>query len=64
MNGLYYPINDFGPLMKGLVIGGLGIFDVFLAPFAIGGGLPACWLEWLHRNGRSTMSREFIDGCI
>ena len=33
-----YPINDFGPIMKGLAIGGLGIFHVFLAQFAIGGG--------------------------
>jgi hypothetical protein len=32
-----YPNNDFGPAMKGLVIGGLGIFHVFLAQFAIGG---------------------------
>ena len=24
MNELYYPVNDFGPLMKGLVVGGLG----------------------------------------
>ena len=61
MNELYYPINDFEPLMKGLVIGGLGIFHVFLAQFAIGGGLLACWLEWLHGTGRSTIGREFID---
>ena len=61
MNELYYPINDFGPLMKGLVIGGLGIFHVFLAQFAIGGGMLACWFEWLHGTGRSTLSREFID---
>lgn len=32
----YFPLRDFGPLMKGLVIGGLGIPHVFLAPFAIG----------------------------
>ncbi|MEO2035360.1 MAG: cytochrome c [Planctomycetaceae bacterium] len=61
MHELYYPINDFGPLMKGLVIGGLGIFHVFLAQFAIGGGMLACWFEWLHGTGRSTLSREFID---
>jgi len=24
-----YPVNDFGPIMKGLAIGGLGIFHVF-----------------------------------
>ena len=61
MNELYYPINDFEPLMKGLVVGGLGIFHVFLAQFAIGGGMLACWFEWLHGSGRSTLSREFID---
>jgi cytochrome bd-type quinol oxidase subunit 1 len=61
MNELYYPINDFEPLMKGLVLGGMGIFHVFLAQFAIGGGLLACWLEWLYGTGRSTISREFID---
>ncbi len=61
MNELYYPVNDFGPLMKGLVIGGLGIIHVFLAQFAIGGGLLACWFEWLHGTGRSRLSREFID---
>ncbi len=30
-----YPNNDFGPAMKGMVIGGLGIFHVLLAQFAI-----------------------------
>ena len=35
----YYPVNDFGPLMKGMVIGGVGILHVFLAQFAIGGGM-------------------------
>ena len=29
-----YPLNDFGPLMHGMVIGGLGIFHVFVAQFA------------------------------
>ena len=27
----YYPVNEFGPLMKGLVIGGVGILHVFIA---------------------------------
>jgi hypothetical protein len=35
----YYPVNDFGPLMKGMVIGGVGILHVFLAQSAIGGGM-------------------------
>jgi mono/diheme cytochrome c family protein len=61
MDELYYPINDFGPVMKGLVIGGLGIVHVFLAQFAIGGGMLACWIEWLHGSGRSKLTRGFLD---
>jgi mono/diheme cytochrome c family protein len=58
----YYPINDFGPVMKGMVIGGLGIFHVFLAQFAIGGGLLMCYLEWLSQRGQSPHARSFVDG--
>ncbi len=58
----YYPINDFGPLMKGLVIGVLGIVHVFLAQFAIGGGLLLCYFEWLSQTGRCRMARQFVDG--
>ena len=61
MSELYSPVNDFGLLMKWLVIGGLGIVHVFLAQFAIGGGMLACWFEWLHGTRRSTLSREFIN---
>ena len=39
--------------MKGMVIGGLGIFHVFLAQMAIGGGMLLCYFEWLRRTGRS-----------
>src|SRR5689334_6161409 len=41
----YYPLNDFGPVMKGMVIGGMGIFHVFVAQFAIGAGVLITWLE-------------------
>ena len=61
MSELYSPVNDSGPLMKGLIIGGLGIVHVFLAQFAIGGRVLACWFEWLRGTQRSTLSREFID---
>ena len=44
----WYPVNDFGPLMKGLVIGGVGIVHVFLAQFAIGGGM----LMWYFERAR------------
>lgn len=56
-----YPINDFGPLMKGLAIGGLGIFHVFLAQFAIGGGFLMCYLQWLDMKRKSTVARAFLD---
>ena len=59
---LYYPINDFGPLMKGLVIGGLAITHVFLAMFAIGGGMLMCYFQWLSQDGRCRHTRRFIDG--
>lgn len=58
----YYPINDFGPLMKGMVIGGMGIFHVFLAQFAIGGGMLLCYFQWLAQSGRSSTARGFLDG--
>ena len=34
---IYYPVNDFGPAMRGMVIGAVGILHVFLAQFSIGG---------------------------
>ena len=51
-----YPINDFGPIMKGLAIGGLGIFHVFLAQFAIGGGFLMCYLQWLAMKRQSKVA--------
>jgi cytochrome bd ubiquinol oxidase subunit I len=57
-----YPVNDYGPLMPGLVIGGLGILHVFLAQFAIGGGMLMCYFQWLAQTGRSELARTFTDG--
>ena len=62
MTLIYYPIQDYGPLMKGMVIGGLGIFHVFLAQMAIGGGMLLCYFEWLRRTGRSRNAGRFING--
>ena len=62
MQDLYYPVNDFGPLMKGLAIGGLGIGHVFLAEFAIGGGLLMCYFQWLAQARGSQAARQFTDG--
>ena len=56
-----YPVNDYGPVMKGLAIGGLGIFHVFLAQFAIGGGFLMWWFEWLGQTGREPLARKLID---
>lgn len=57
----YYPVNDFGPLMKGLVIGGVGILHVFLAQFAIGGGMLMWYFERLGQRGHQD-ARTFVDG--
>jgi cytochrome bd-type quinol oxidase subunit 1 len=57
-----YPIQDYGPLMKGMMIGGLGIFHVFLAQMAIGGGMLLCYFEWLRRTGKSRGAGRFISG--
>jgi cytochrome bd ubiquinol oxidase subunit I len=62
MEAVLYPVNDFGPLMKGLAIGGLGIFHVFTAHFAIGGGMLLCYFQWLAMTGRSKSARAFMDG--
>ena len=56
----YYPVNEFGPLMKGMVIGGVGILHVFLAQFAIGGGLLLLYFERLR--AKEPDARAFVDG--
>jgi cytochrome bd-type quinol oxidase subunit 1 len=57
----YYPVNEFGPLMKGLVIGGVGILHVFLAQFAIGGGMLLYHFERVAQRGDAD-ARAFVDG--
>jgi len=57
----YYPVNEFGPLMKGLVIGGVGILHVFLAQFAIGGGALLYYFERVAQRGDGD-ARAFVDG--
>ena len=61
MDQPFYPINSMEPAMKGLVIGALGIFHVFTAQFAIGGGMLGCYFQWLGRDGRRPHLRVFID---
>jgi hypothetical protein len=48
--------------MPGLVIGGVAIFHVFLAQFAVGGGLLMCYFQWLAMTGRNPHARRFVDG--
>src|SRR3954468_15121854 len=48
--------------MKGLVIGGVGILHVFLAQFAIGGGMLLCYFERLVQRGRESDARKLVDG--
>ena len=62
MNPPYYPVTDFGPVMKGMAIGTLGIVHVFLAMFAIGGGMLMCYFQWLAQTGRCANARRFVDG--
>jgi len=59
---VYYPTQDFDPLMKGMVIGGLGILHVFLAQFAIGGGILMAYFQWLAMTNRCASARLFLDG--
>jgi mono/diheme cytochrome c family protein len=56
-----YPVNDFGPAMKGMIIGGLGIFHVFLAQFAIGGGMLMAYFQWLAMKGKEPAARAVLD---
>ena len=45
--------------MRGMVIGAVGIVHVFLAQFAIGGGMLLTYLQW--RAGRGDdLARQFI----
>ena len=55
-------MQDYGPLMKGIVIGGLGVLHVFLTQMAIGGGMVLCYFEWLRRTGRSRNAGRFVNG--
>src|ERR1043165_6388056 len=57
----YYPVNDFGPLMKGLVIGGVGVLHVFLAQFAIGGGVLLYYFQRVAPRG-DPHARPVVDG--
>jgi len=48
-------------MMKGMVIGGLGIFHVFTAQFAIGGGFLMLYYQHLAASGKAPQARFFLD---
>ena len=48
--------------MKGMVIGGIGIVHVFLAQFAIGGGMLLWYFERLAQRGVERDARKLVDG--
>ena len=60
----HFPVNTFGPAMKGLVVGGIGIVHVFLAQFAIGGGLLLAYFERTAQRWEegAADARSFVDG--
>jgi cytochrome d ubiquinol oxidase subunit I len=62
MDPAVYPVVPLDPVMKGLAIGGLGIVHVFIAQFAIGGGMLLTFLQWLGMQGRCPQARRFSDG--
>lgn len=57
-----YPVNDYSPLMPGLVMAAVAIFHVFLAQFAVGGGMLLCYFHWLAMTGREVNARKFVQG--
>lgn len=57
-----FPVNDYGPIMPGLVMGGVAITHVFLAQFAVGGGMLLCYFQWLAMTGRVPHARQFVEG--
>jgi len=57
-----YPVNDYGPLMPGLVMAAVAIVHVFLAQFAVGGGVLLCYFQWLSMTGRSSSAKLFVNG--
>ena len=57
-----FPVNDYGPIMPGLVMAGVAIIHVFLAQFAVGGGVLLCYFQWLGMTGRDPHARQFVEG--
>ncbi|MEW4456127.1 c-type cytochrome [Bremerella sp. JC817] len=57
-----YPVNQYDPLMPGIMIAIVAVVHVFLAQFAVGGGMLLCYFQWLAMTGRSANARLFVHG--
>jgi cytochrome d ubiquinol oxidase subunit I len=57
-----FPVNDYGPLMPGLIMAAVAVVHVFLAQFAVGGGMLLCYMQWLAMTGRNPDARIFVKG--
>lgn len=58
----YYPINEYGPIMPGMMMAAVAIVHVFLAQFTIGGGMLLCYFQWQAMRETSGSLRKFIGG--
>ena len=54
-----FPVNDYGPLMPGLVMAAVAVVHVFLAQFAVGGGFLLCYFPWLAMTNRNPSRTEY-----
>ncbi|MDB5386658.1 MAG: cytochrome bd-type quinol oxidase subunit 1-like protein [Planctomycetaceae bacterium] len=57
-----FPVNDYGPLMPGLIMAAVAVVHVFLAQFAVGGGMLLCYMQWLAMTGQNPHARTFVKG--
>lgn len=57
-----FPVNNYGPVMPGLIMAAVAVVHVFLAQFAVGGGMLLCYMQWLAMTGRNPHARLFVKG--
>ena len=48
--------------MPGLLMAAVAIVHVFLAQFAVGGGMLLCYFQWLAMTGRNRHARRSVGG--
>ncbi len=57
-----FPVNQYDPLMPGILMAMVAVVHVFLAQFAVGGGMLLCYFQWLAMTGRCLNARLFVHG--